>query len=120
MHRLNYQQFYHVAPQEARESIDRHGISHQRGYPKWEENVAGEGNFLWNNLADAHTYRAMANRATKDEEAPNWEDFSGQDYDVYEVSIPNISKIRVQDDPEFESAVYTRSPIPRRFVRRIG
>lgn len=117
---LNYQQFYHVAPQSARQDIDTHGINYRRGDTKWEENVAGRGNFLWTNMKDAHTYRAMANRASKDEESPNWTDFSGQDYDVYEVSIPNRAKIKVKEDPEFEEARYTRSSIPRRFVRRLS
>jgi len=117
---LSYQQFFHVAPISARSDIDTHGINYRRGEPKWEENVAGHGNFMWTNLEDAHIYRSMANRASKDFEAPNWTDFSGQDYDVYEVSIPKHAKINIKEDPEFDEARYTKAPIPRRFVRRVG
>lgn len=117
---LNYRQFYHVAPESARADIEKHGINYRRGEPKWEENIAGRGNFMWTNLQDAHTYRAMANKLSKDEESPNWADFSGQNYDVYEVSIPHRSSIKIKEDPEFEEARYTRTSLPRRFVRRIA
>lgn len=122
---LQWNQFWHVAPRNARESIEKSGINVRRGSPVWDEygsKLGGKANFMWNNTRDARTYQQMANRASKDEESPNWSDNSGQDYDVWEVTIPKHAPhaSRILEDPEFENAVATKLPIPRRFLRRIG
>lgn len=119
---LNYHQFYHVAPQSARESIDRNGIDFRQGNPVWEENASGPGNFLWTTRKDASIYQHMASQLTRSPDVENWLDDSGQTYDVYEVTLPNrkLSGIPVKKDPEFVNGRKTSKPIPRRFVRRIG
>lgn len=122
---LQWNQFWHVAPESSRSSIEQHGINFRRGAPVWDEygsDLGRRANFMWNNPQDARTYQGMANRASKSEDSPNWADTSGQNYDVWEVTIPKHAPqaTRIQEDPEFENAVASKLPIPRRFVRRIG
>jgi hypothetical protein len=117
---LQFQQFWHVAPISARSDIAQYGIDVRRGAPVWEEygsNLGGRANFVWDNLRDARIYQRMANTASRDEESPNWNDFSGQTYDIHEVTIPSRAGIRAVQDPEFDNARAIRQPIPRRFVR---
>jgi len=119
---LQWNQFWHVAPESARESIERHGIDIRRGRPVWDEygsDLGGRSNFMWKNVNDARTYQHMANTMSRSSDAPDWSDNSGQNYDVYEVTLPKHRNQRIVPDPEFDEAVATRRPVPRRFVRRV-
>lgn len=119
---LSQSQFYHVAPYEARENIEKHGIDYTKGTQRWSQTQAGEGNFLWTNRNDAYTYRRGAEALSRSDDSDNWLDSSGQSYDVYEVNLPKINRPKLEEDPEFifGAAVKTLQPLPRRFVRRIG
>lgn len=118
---LNLKQFYHVAPESARQDIEKHGIDYTRGYPKWDENKTGEGNFLWSDIGNARIYRSSANLMSQSSDAPNWTDNSGQRYDIYEVTMPSVNRPKLEEDPEFfgGTAVRTTNPLPRRYIRRI-
>ena len=117
---LNHQQFYHVAPRSVRGSIEQQGIDYRHGEQKWEENASGAGNFLWTNRQDASIYQKMANQLSKSDGGENWLDDSGDNYDMYEVTMPRHNAPKVRQDPEFDNARKTTQPIPRRFVRRVG
>lgn len=119
---LSSRQFFHVAPQSARSNIEKFGLDHRHGSTKWDKNESGAANFLWASPRNAYTYQHMANLMSKSDDAPNWTDNSGQNYDVYEVNMPKVNRPRLENDPEFlkGEAVFTRDPIPRRFLRRIG
>ena len=115
-----FETFWHVAPASARNNIDRHGIDVHRGIPVWEDygsDLGGQANFVWDNLADARIYQRMANTCSRSSEAPNWNDFSGQTYDIYEITLPRRSGLHAMQDPEFDNARAICRPIPRRFVR---
>lgn len=118
---LNLTQFYHVAPESARQDIEKHGIDYTRGTPKWDENLTGEGNFLWSDIGSARIYRSSANLMSQSDDAPNWTDNSGQRYDIYEVTMPSVNRPKLEEDPEFfgGTAVRTTNPLPRRYIRRI-
>lgn len=119
---LQQRQFFHVAPESERQNIESHGIDFRLGQRKWETNQSGEGNFLWTQPSAARRYQHMARQLSHSDDTMNWLDYSGQNYDVYEVTMPTIQRPPLEDDPEFGygEAVRTTSPIPRRFIRRIG
>ena len=123
---LNHRQFWHVAPRSARQSIDRQGIDYSMGTAKWEQDAFGSGpeydeaNYVFNSVTEARIYQKMANTMSKsDDGAAGWLDNSGQTYDVYEINVPKRSGLRFKKDPLLDNARVTKSPIPRRFVRRV-
>ena len=115
---IQYRQFFHVSPEENRESIELHGLDHSLGEPQWNETVEMHpGNYLFHDVKDARIHARNMSSAGE-EGTPNYLGNSDR-FDLYEVSVPEhrVSQV-VKDDPLLEDASYTDDPIPRGWIRR--
>jgi hypothetical protein len=111
-------QFFHVAPVEARESIEQHGLDPRKGEKVWPSRKYPKGTYLFGDEEAAHSYREVLNRHEADEYG-----MDARSYEVWNVDLPK--GVKTKQDPFHEdesglgkSSVFTRRPIPPTSLRR--
>lgn len=113
--------FFHVAPDDARDSITEHGLDHSLGDSAYADTSLDypQGNYLFADPDAAAAYAEL--RA--EEEREEYGAFQAREYDVYEVrpEVPlHLDPFRNDESGLGTSAVYTEQPIPADQVRLIG
>lgn len=114
------QLYFHVAPEDAADSIAEHGLDHTRGESAYADISLDypQGNYLFADPDAAAQYAAMRAEEEADEYGPD-----ARDYDVYEVRHDGPVSLDPFHDDESglgASAVYTDQPIPADRIRLIG
>ena len=111
---LSKTQFFHVAPAEARESIQTHGLDHTKGAPVWEGHDYPPGNYLFDNDHQALEHAEMHHN----QELDDYGSLNARAFDVWRVTRRPRG---LQPDPEWgaagRGAYYTDGRIQRRFVK---
>lgn len=112
--------YFHVAPDDARDSIAVHGLDHDRGESAYAETSLGypSGNYLFSDPDAAAEYASIRAEEERDEYGPE-----ARGYDVYEVRLgdENVNPDPFRDDASGlgVSAVYVETPVPATAVRPI-
>lgn len=116
---LHPQQFFHVAPDSARESIAAGGLDHRSGERMWPGVKYPQGTYLFGDEGAAHEYREGRERHEQDEYG-----MEARSFDVYHVTVPSTAKLHkdpFHDDESGlgKSSVYTKAALPPTALKRL-
>lgn len=104
------QVMYHVAPQHARESIEKYGLDHTKGKRVWP-GIYPEGNYLFGDWDSAYA-QALTHQQPVE---PEYADWAVHPVDVYRV---NTGGLDLQSDSKLEGQYVSSNPIgPERLER---
>lgn len=114
------QLYFHVAPDDAADSIAEHGLDHTLGESAYADMTLDypQGNYLFTDPDAAAAYAAL--RAEEERDEYGWD---ARDYDVYEVRHDgpvSLDPFRDDESGLGTGAVFTERPIPADRVRLIG